>query len=305
MSKANKKNKGTKKYFEAYIPENEHMSDKTDDDGYQSGLTFPNEGKGTKGPIRVKEIDPIEEQKKVDLMISQFQAEIAGYEYRQKQQQHENRMETIRAIGEASESLRPILPVLIRFGVWCRYTVYPTIKNHTIPWMRRNVAQAFNRKNNNEKVATEEICEFQGNPETTQVSMLEQFTPEAFLSATGNAYYQYKLDISNEVAQKHFLNMVFAAAILAKEIKFFSEHTVAPDNARLDQKQYRAWRVVFEELATEKVVESINEILKSDSPMLKEPEFIPLFLSIGGKISEEEVLIPLKQQDLQSALDIN
>ena len=98
--------------------------------------------------------------------------------------------------------------------------------------------------------------------------------------------------------------MVFAAAILAKEIRFFSEHTVAPDNVRLDQEQFRAWQVALEEFATEKVAESINSILKSDSPMLKEPEFIPLFQTIGGKVSAEKVLMPINQQDLQDALEI-
>ncbi len=296
--------KGTKKYFEAIIPENEHMSDKTDDDGYQSGLTFPDEGKGTKGPMRVREIDPIEEQRKVDLMIAQYQAESAAYETRQKQQ-HENTMEMIQAGREAGEALAELLPYLIRFGFWCKETAYPTLKNRTVPWAKRNVSRIFNRKKRIERTTAEESNKSQANSETTRISPLEQFTPEAFLSAASNAHYQYRLNVSNEEAQRHFLNMVLAAAIVAKEIRFFSEHTVVPDNVRLDQEQYRAWQVALEEFATEKVAESINDILKSDSPMLKEPAFIPLFLYIGGKISEEKVLIPIKQQDLQSALEID
>ena len=318
MSKTEKKNKkkrkeekdtleekkGTRKYFEAFIPEDEHMSDKTDDDGCQAAILFPSEGKGTTGPLRVKEIDISDERQKINLQIAQFLSNYEEGEVKLRQQRHDNFIETVKTLGKLGKEIERVAPYVIKFGFWCHDTAVPTVKNRTIPWVRKKVSNVFHGKIHTETAKVEETIEGTINSEAPKTSMLEQYTPESFIALAGKAHYQYKLNVSNEEAQRHFLNMVFAAAILAKEIKFFSEHTVAPDTVKLDQEQYRAWQIALEEFATEKVAESINNILISESPLLKEPDIIPFYQAIGGKISEEKVFIPIHQQDLQNALGI-
>ena len=289
--------KGVKKYFETVIPEGEHMSDKTDEEGNQFAIKFFDEGNSLNGPLRVKEIDPIQESKKVDLMIAKMQRETAVYELEQRKQRHKDFVEGVEAINQLGQTVEELIPYGIQFYLWCRYTAYPTVKFRTIPWIKTKASGIVKHVDHvrRNKAIIEEKRE-------NQPLFLGQITPDEFRETASKAHYYYKLNASEEEAREHFLNIVALAAKLAEEIRFFSEHTVVPDNIRFDEIQQQKWRIALEEFATENVAKSINSILQSEPRMLMEPSVINLFQAIGGKVSEENTLLPLEYQDFKEAL---
>lgn len=293
-------NNSKKKYFEGYLPDNEHFPQKTNKEGYHAPILFRDEDNSLAGQIFIKEIDPIEERKRVELRIAEFERERVAYENQLEQRRHENYIESVEATTQLIQNVGEMIPVLVKIGLWCRYTAYPTIKERTIPWAKKKISRLAKHKgqeSNINETATEQSI--------TEDLLFERITPEDFLKTAHDAHFKYKLNTSDAEARKHFIKIVYLASELAKEIRYFSDHTIVPDNMRLNEEQQYKWKVALEEFATEKVAESINNILQSDPFMLTEPNNISFIQAIGGTISEEKLLLPIQYADFKESFSIS
>ena len=72
---ANKRPK--RKYYEIAEEEGQHLSEKTDKDGWQRGLNFSDEKNKLGGPVRLREVDPGIEREEIKRDAARSRANVA------------------------------------------------------------------------------------------------------------------------------------------------------------------------------------------------------------------------------------
>lgn len=110
----------------------------------------------------------------------------------------------------------------------------------------------------------------------------------------------YSKNISSEEAQKHLINIVVLAMLLADEIRALSG-VIIKDNDEISE-HHLEWKTAFEKLTTQKVTDSINLILENNSSLLGDKKMGILSEILGDNLFEGGEFIPIKNEKMKEAL---
>lgn len=110
----------------------------------------------------------------------------------------------------------------------------------------------------------------------------------------------YSKNMTSKEAQKHLVNIVVLAMLLANEIRSLSGACIK-ENGEMSE-HYLEWKNAFEKLTTQKVTHSINSILESNISLIDENMMRRLSEILGDNLIEEGQFVPIKNDKLSKAL---
>ena len=232
------------------------------------------------------EFEPVEDDDNYDLNPNYPIENNNDYRYRELSEEDQEKAKYYGSV---------IAEILIQLG----YKASPYI---TQIW-NDNVAPAINKaKNKAWKYITRKN---KGNKNDTRYSTtgisIQTATTLDFLSRDINVVIDdYSNNMTSEEAQKHLVNILVLAALLASEIRSLSEACIK-ENSEISE-HYLEWKVAFEKLTTQKVTDQINSILESNVSLLDEINMRRLSEILEINLIEEGQFVPIKNDKLKEAL---
>ena len=135
---ANKRPK--RKYYEIAEEEGQHLSEKTDKDGWQRGLNFSDEKNKLGGPVRLREVDPGIEREEIKRDAARSRASAAKSQEnierykanaeRERRRTAEAELDKIYEARQLVGEVRGLFYDLRRGYNWVKYTAIPFVKFH-------------------------------------------------------------------------------------------------------------------------------------------------------------------------------
>ncbi|HHX36321.1 MAG TPA: hypothetical protein GX719_13760 [Gammaproteobacteria bacterium] len=114
------------------------------------------------------------------------------------------------------------------------------------------------------------------------------------------ALEDYEKNMSNEDAQKHLMNIVILAVLLAREIRSLSGALITKESEQYVQNL--KWKSVFEKLTAQNVTDSINRILAGNTLLIEESRMKDLSEILGYNLIKDGEFIPIKNEQFIKAL---
>lgn len=273
----------------------ETLPKKTDEEGYVSLVKRKNNK--ISGPLKGKEVDIDAITHAQDLEIAKVTRDIAMYEAKEKAEKRRIISEVISGIPEGLEHFNQIINTMLEVYVVYKVDIQPTLKNRTIPWMKKQISRIIPKRITKKETAKEE-------PTAEDVFAQILPSPEGFLNAVNEAYSNYIFHIESEEARRIFLEILFLSAEIAQRIRYLSDSVIVPDSLKLDEDLKKQWKTVFEEITTVKMAEAVNQILNSDISLLDSPDILKQYNLLGGKAKSDRELIPLEYSSFRNAFEI-
>lgn len=130
------------------------------------------------------------------------------------------------------------------------------------------------------------------------IAMLNRPVLDAFTNGVEKAVKDTREPMSSVVAQRHLIEIMMAASIIADRMRALS-------NARIeDDAELPELRVAMERLTTQEVTDAINRALESDASLLDYETQAIFFQIFKGGRTDEGTYIPLANEVVRDALSL-
>ena len=304
---AEKKKKTVKRYFESEIPVDEHISKKVDKDGYRSALKFLDENNSLNGPMKVREVDISAMTHENDVKIAEFQRDIARYEAKRKAEARRMASDNFSNLIALGNTVSELIGDGLEIATFYKDNIHPFMRDKAVPWTKRQLSRVFPKLSPSEEIEAELVERSSVEQDKQETDIVSQIVInlEGFLNSVNQAYSYYRFHMDEEEARQVFLEIIFLSAELAKRIRYFSDRLIVPDSVKLDDDLQRKWKTVFEEIASVKTSEAINQILQGENHLLDAPNILSQYKMIGGEVNPEQELLPLDFNRFRDALTID